>query len=459
MTISYGIVCVVDYKWSGCASTRYRIGARHARNGGFGKDPPDHQRNDAYTVDGPLRRLCLRVGTRGPPRGSARVRYRIVAEVPTPVGETHRRLSDRRTTPTARALFIAAPDRHGVRRPYENVVANLSDLDPVSVCCLPDGSVDDHYELGPDDDRVASREAFARAVADGRGSLPRRRVDREPGGQAVNAARQAAALGDDVTLLGHLDHEVFERLDPSVETVSFGAPSEVDVLRFEESDLMLVAESSELGSWSGATLREDRLLAAVCDADVVCVGNWASAPGLEAAFDALAEAVSETVVVVDPGAVRGLAAERVDGLLDALRSLSSTNEVVLSLSERELSALASRVGGDTADDAAERLAAVRDAASLRLAVLHEASRAVGVSVGDDADDVTVTTVPNVETDRVVTTTGAGDRFSAGLGRARAAGWATEEALALGNLCATYRVATGGTGTPTELRAFADATLG
>lgn len=363
---------------------------------------------------------------------------------------------NRSAAPATRALFIAATDVCGVRRPYENVVANLSDLDPVSVCCLPDGSVDDHYELGPADARIASREAFARAIADGTGSLPRRHVAREPGGQAVNAARQTAALGDDVTLLGHLDHDVFERLGPSVETVSFGAPSEVEVLRFEESDLMLVAESSELGSWSGAALREDRLLAAVYDADVVCVGNWATVPGLADAFDVLAEELTETLVVVDPGTLRGLSEERVGGLVAALRSLSSANDVVLSLAERELSILASHVG-DEGDDAAAGLAAVRDAASLRLAVLHEASRAIGARVGSDGD-VETTAVPNAETDRVVTTTGAGDRFSAGVGRALAAGWSTDAALALGNLCATYRVATGGTGTATELRAFAEAAL-
>ncbi|SFG08598.1 Sugar or nucleoside kinase, ribokinase family [Halopelagius inordinatus] len=347
-----------------------------------------------------------------------------------------------------------------MRRPYESVAANLADLDPVSVCCLPDGSVDDHYELGPDGGRVASRRAFARAVANGRGSLPRRRVAREPGGQAVNAARQAAALGDEVTLFGHLDHDAFERLDPSIETLSFGAPSAVDVLRFEESDLMLVAESSELESWSGSALREDRPLAALRDADAVCVGNWASVPGLEAAFDALAEEVTETLVVVDPGPVSDLSGERVEGLLSALRSLSSANEVVLSLNGRELSALVDHLDEEADDDTAG-LAAVSRAAALRLAVLHDPSRAVAVSGGDETNGEsaeTVTAVPNAEADRVVTTTGAGDRFSAGLGRALAAGWPTAEALALGNLCATYRVATGGTGTAAELRAFAEAAV-
>lgn len=351
-----------------------------------------------------------------------------------------------------------------MRRPYESVAANLADPDPVSVCCLPDGSVDDHYELGPDGERVASRRAFARAVANGRGSLPRRRVAREPGGQAVNAARQAAALGDEVALFGHLAHDVFERLDPAIETASFGAPSAVDVLRFEESDLMLVAESNDLESWSGSALREDRPLAALRAADAVCVGNWASVPGLEAAFDALAEEVTETLVVVDPGPVSDLSDERIEGLLSALRSLSSANDVVLSLSGRELSALADHLGEEADDDTAG-LAAAGRAAGLRLAVLHGPSRAVAVSAGDGDDETdgesgaSVTAVPNAEADRVVTTTGAGDRFSAGLGRALAAGWSTAEALALGNLCATYRVAAGGTGTAAELRAFAEAAVG
>ncbi|MFC6825873.1 PfkB family carbohydrate kinase [Halopelagius fulvigenes] len=363
-------------------------------------------------------------------------------------------------------------------RPYENVAARLADLDPVSVCCLPDGSVDDHYELRSGDEDVASREAFVRAVEGGAGSLRRRRAAREPGGQAVNAARQTAALGDDATLLGHLDHEVFERLDPAIEAVSFGSPSEVDVLRFEESDLMLVAESDDLESWSGAVLRSDRLLAALYDADAVYVGNWASAPGLPAAFDAVAEEVTDSLVVVDPGPLGHLPDERIEGLLEALRAVSGSNEVVLSLNRRELDVLASHADGsagegdeedaegasagdrtESGDDAA-RLAALREAASLRLAVLHDADRAVAAGVGGgEGGDAEATAVPNAETDRVETTTGAGDRFSAGLARALAAGWSAEESLALGNLCATYRVATGGTGTATELRAFADATFG
>ncbi|WP_139172786.1 PfkB family carbohydrate kinase [Halopelagius longus] len=363
--------------------------------------------------------------------------------------------------------------------PYENVAARLSDLDPVSVCCLPDGSVDDHYELDAGDERVASREGFARAVEGGEGSLRRRRVAREPGGQAVNAARQTAALGDDATLFGHLDHAVFERLDPAVETVSFGSPSEVDVLRLAESDLMLVTESDELESWSGAVLRSDRSLAALYDADAVYVGNWASAPGLAAAFDTMAEELTDSLVVVDPGPLGHLPDERIEGLFDALRAVSESNDAVLSLNDRELGVLASYADGATnesaeaddaegasagdrsdSDDDAARLAGLRESTSLRLAVLHDADRAVAAGAGDgEGGDAEVTAVPNAETDRVETTTGAGDRFSAGLARALAAGWPAEESLALGNLCATYRVATGGTGTATELRAFADAAFG
>lgn len=361
-------------------------------------------------------------------------------------------------TPAARALFIGAADIRPVTPPYENVAARLADPDPVSVCCLPDGSVDDHYELDAGGDRIASRAAFARAVEGGEGSFRRRRVAREPGGQAVNAARQAAALGDDATLLGHLDHEVFERLDPAMETVSFGSPSAVDVLRLAESDLMFVAESDGLESWSGAVLRSDRLLAALYDADAVYVGNWASAPGLAAAFDAVAEEVTDSLVVVDPGPLGHLPDERIEGLLDALRAVSASNEVVLSLNRRELDVLASHADG-SADGTEAELAALREAASLRLAVLHGSDRAVAAGVGGEERDAGATAVPNAETDRVETTTGAGDRFSAGLARALAAGWSAEESLALGNLCATYRVATGGTGTATELRAFADATFG
>ena len=57
---------------------------------------------------------------------------------------------------------------------------------------FPDGSIDTYYEiLDSGDDRIDSRIAFGKQIADDRDTFSVDRAMTKPGGQAVNIAQQA----------------------------------------------------------------------------------------------------------------------------------------------------------------------------------------------------------------------------------------------------------------------------
>ncbi|MFC7007809.1 hypothetical protein [Halalkalicoccus salilacus] len=173
---------------------------------------------------------------------------------------------------------------------YADLVERLADEpEERTITALPDGSVDVYYAVcDAEGERIEDRETLADRLTDGEPSFPIERESTEPGGQAVNMARQANALGNRVRLYGHLDNPVFD--DLGFERVSMGEPSRIGIYPLDE-DVLFSEVSSELADW---TLEEFR---AVADrpvkrlaADAVCCGNWASVPGMTEAFHELAEA-------------------------------------------------------------------------------------------------------------------------------------------------------------------------
>lgn len=110
---------------------------------------------------------------------------------------------------------------------YADLVERLTDEpEERTVTALPDGSVDVYYAVcDAEGERIEDRETLADRFTDGEPSFPVERESTEPGGQAVNMARQANALGDRVRLYGHLDDPVFD--DLGFERVSMGEPSRI----------------------------------------------------------------------------------------------------------------------------------------------------------------------------------------------------------------------------------------
>ncbi|NUB89528.1 hypothetical protein HT576_00580 [Haloterrigena sp. SYSU A121-1] len=325
------------------------------------------------------------------------------------------------------------------------------------VAAFPDGSVDDYYAaFDAAGERIAEREAFGDRIASGDSdAVPIEREAREPGGQAVNAARQVHALGDDPTLYGHLEDPVFEALP--FEATSMGDPSRVSVFPFDDDALLFAERSSDVANWSLGDLEAaapsgDAVEALAADA--VCCGNWASIDGLTDALETLAAgSLAAGTFVLDPGPVRTRSHGAVTDLLEALGELDETAAVVYSVNRSELEYTAAAIGADSdasgVDADLERLESVREMAGITAAVLHETEHA---AVATRAE---TTVVENVSVDDPRRRTGAGDRFGAGLAVARARNWDWETALALGNCAASYYVATGETGTRDELRSFLD----
>ncbi|QRV13743.1 hypothetical protein JMJ58_12345 [Haloterrigena salifodinae] len=341
---------------------------------------------------------------------------------------------------------------------YDALVDRLaSDDRERRIAAFPDGSVDTYYTpFDAAGDRIADRETFGDRIARGDSdSVPIERDAREPGGQAVNMARQAHALGDEPTLYGHLEDPIFD--DLPFETVSMGEPSRISVFSFDDDDLLLSERSSAVANWSLADVE-----AAVPSgdagealaADAVCCGNWVSAEGLTDALETLAEGSLEvSTFVLDPGPVNTRSDGALLDLLEALGELEETTDVVYSVNRAELECTAAATGADS--DASgigadlERLESVREMAGITAAVLHETEHAAV------ATRTETTVVENVALEDPERRTGAGDRFGAGLAVARARCWDWETALALGNCAASYYVATGETGTRDDLRSFLD----
>lgn len=334
---------------------------------------------------------------------------------------------------------------------YEELVGRLAAPPPVlSVAAFPDGSVDSYYRVRDGDRRLATREAFVEAVVEGRSALELADRRRMPGGQTVNMGLQAAALRDTVRHAGYLDDPIFESLP--FETTSMGEPAEVAVLEFESEDLMLAARPPDTREWRIEQLRETVDLPAFLDADLLCCGNAGVFHDLERVADVVAAASEDVqsagpghdegtrgVLVFDPGEISGLTAESRRRLVEALATFQAGRETVLSANDAEIRAIASAIPAGGSGDALARLTErIRDHSGITGVVAHTDRRAVAAT----ADGVLE--VPNLNTERVVTVTGAGDRFTAGLGHGLAAGWPWNDALQLGNACASYHVVHGET---------------
>lgn len=339
---------------------------------------------------------------------------------------------------------------------YETVPALLEPA--VRTAAFPDGSVDVFARIRDAEGERLSKAAFGERLTGAR-SREFRLTDRsvEPGGQAVTAARQAHALGDEVRLDGCLDHP---RLSFPFETHSHGEPSRVSVHQFDDGDLVYASVSDDVAGWTLEALET------VPVADAYVCGNWASVDGMTEAIRALAGRLDGAVFVFDPGDLTAAPPAGIRDCCVALGALDDRLPVVASLNDRELTAVADAFAVE-ADPAA-----VRPEAGVSGVVVHEADAATAAAREVDGE----VAVPNVDLDETVRNTGGGDRFNAGLAHGLAAcargdvaadstggHWADDgygiaeglgAALALGNLCASHYVATGETGSAAELAAFA-----
>ncbi|MFQ3319155.1 MAG: sugar/nucleoside kinase (ribokinase family) [Natronomonas sp.] len=315
-------------------------------------------------------------------------------------------------------------------------VPSLVETD-VRFAAFPDGSVDTYYRITDADRRWLTKAEFRERITGARSRefrAPQRIVD--TGGQAVNAAEQAHALGDSVRLDGCLDDP---RLTFPFETHSFGEPTRVDIHEFEDGDLTYATISDAVANWTHEAFDT------VPSAEAYFCGNWASVDGMTESLAALADRLDEGIFVVDPGDVTTAARDALRDCCAALSALDDTLPVYVSLNGRELTAVADAFG------VADEPGAVRPEIGVSGVVRHEEHAATA------ATRDTTLAVPNIGPKDPVRQTGGGDRFSAGLAHALAAGEELDlgDALALGNCCASYYALQGETGTSEELIEFAE----
>ncbi|WP_340101430.1 carbohydrate kinase family protein [Salinibaculum salinum] len=325
---------------------------------------------------------------------------------------------------------------------YDRLARHFSRCDQPTVTTLPDGSVDYYCSVtGGTGDLLDTRDALADELLGDRTSIEYVVETTEPGGQAVNAAKQLHALGGDVTCYGHLDSPVFDAT--SFETVSMGDPALVYVFTFSDRDVMFV-NNSGVTDWTLDDLRRERSLSAVFDSDVVCCSNWLSLSGLEDAFYQLAEEdLPRIPFVFDPGDIVGNSHDEIDALHDALAALQNTFDVVYNANRAEVRTTTAPFE-ETFEDDIDRLAAIRAETGITAAAMHARDEAAVVSSDER------TSVDNYHVTKPARHTGGGDRFTGGLGYALACDWDWESGLACGNACATYYVETGETATVDDI---------
>lgn len=325
---------------------------------------------------------------------------------------------------------------------YDELRRRLTDGPSPTVATLPDGSVDHFCSVS--DGRggtLESRETFGREVLGERSAFQFQIEATEPGGQAVNAASQLHALGAEVSCYGHLEDPIFD--DLPFGTASMGEPAEVYAFNFADRDVMF-ARHPTFAEWTLDDLGDVAPLPEIFGVDAVSCTNWVSTPNLGAAFHRLGEAdLPRLPFVLDPGDVVGRDVDDLEALLDALGALQATFDVVYDGNRAEVRETACVLEGNFDDDL-DRLAAIREAAGITAAVIHDRDEAV-VATADER-----TRVENYRVDRPLRHTGGGDRFTGGLTHALACDWAWETALACGNACAVHYVETGGTATADDL---------
>lgn len=320
------------------------------------------------------------------------------------------------------------------------------------ITAFPDGSIDMSYEVFGDNSERLTRAEFGEQIASEKAdTFSIDRKERAMGGQAVNMARQAHALGDSVHLYGHLDDSIFESL--SCETVSMGEPATVHVYDFSDDEVMLADNPDAMSEWSLATLRdamgntfEERMTA-----DAVCCANWIS-------FDRMTDVLSDlgelpldgNYFVLDPGDLTIVPQESVVSLCRALNTLEQSYDVVISIDDDETTYLAESLEIEVDNGDVERtVERLGDELGVTGVVLHGSSEAIAVTRNG------ASSVPNIQISSDRNLTGSGDRFGGGLAHGLAQEWEWDSVLRLGNLCASYHVEHGKTGSRETLGIYAN----
>lgn len=329
--------------------------------------------------------------------------------------------------------------------PYHKIKDKLSDIQGFDAVGFPDGSVDRYFNLlTGKEEEIRTRAEFARLVRENPSCSFRLELKRkEPGGQTVNMSIQSHSLGAETSHYGMLDHSIRQELDFSV--VAIGEPTEVDIFEMREGSINLAEPSEDLKSWSLDDLETEHL-EELLSADIVNTGNWVSIRSMTESLRKLSTYEDDwRVFNFDAGDLTETDKEDILKLFQVLARLkeSTDAEVIVHANTEEFDRVAEVYGLE--GKPVEKVQELRDKTGVTAYIVHDKQRAFAGTPEGTIE------VENLETLEVGTRTGAGDRFDAAAGCARAAGWDWDETLALGNTCAVNYVESNETASLKDVR--------
>jgi len=280
------------------------------------------------------------------------------------------------------------------------------------------------------------------------------------GGHTSHLARALGGWSFDPVMVGMYGepvHDAFETEFGDYDLHSLGEPGVTDAVEFDDGKLMLTEIGDTMSlDWAelDAAFGHDRLVEKLDGASLLGTGYWSETPDLPTIFDGLRDLWGDIedppeTVLVDPGDVRKLDADRLRDGREAIGRLDEVTDVVVSSNRAETGVLADAYAGEAERSFTEDAEAVFDALEPTWFVGHGVERSVAVSA-DGTDSVAVPAVSDPEL-----TTSSGDHFNAGLGLALIAGLPPAAAVVVGNAVAGYFVRTADQPSLADVRAFVD----
>ena len=288
---------------------------------------------------------------------------------------------------------------------------------------------------------------------------------RRTGGHTCHLARAFGTWAFEPTMLGMYGDPVRDAFDAEFgdyEIRSLGEPGVTDAVEFDDGKLMLTEIGDTMAlDWDGLDERlgHGRLVECLDGAALLGVGYWSETPDLPDILTGLRSLWTEIpdppeTVLVAPGDVRKLDAERLRAGREAVGALTDVTDVVVSANRAETAVLADAFAGE-ADRSFEASArAVAEAVDPTWFVGHGVDRSVVVA--DGGAETTSVAVPAV--DEPAMTTSSGDHFNAGLGLGLVTGLPPAAAVVVGNSVAGHFVRTADQPSLAAVRSFVEAYL-
>ncbi|MCB9844722.1 MAG: carbohydrate kinase family protein [Phycisphaeraceae bacterium] len=328
--------------------------------------------------------------------------------------------------------------------------------------------VDRRRGPAPDEfDPVATIGAFAQRIgrAAGRsGNIELVVQEDRPGGNAPNHAQGLAALGARVTLIGAVGsgqgstlHPTFSPLSSKLETIlPIATPGQTLALEFDDGKVMFnIAQQVQAVTWDAIlrTVGADRLTAMLADADLLSLNNWTICAGAQEIWDRLSDDVLPSLgrrlhVQIDLSDPAKRDDADIREMLGTLRRMNASASVCLGLNLAESARIALVAGADDGlERLGERAGSIRAAIGVDAVAIHDHRGAAIAGTNDRAE------IMGPFTRSPLISTGAGDRFNAGLALARALGLDLHDALACGVGVGGWFVRHGHAPTLAELAGF------